>query len=147
MKMFSKKKVVKPTRLLEDGRHNNCDVCMSYEGDLIQDHNPHPHKCEQCGSKEKTYVCGRTSFDVYCKKCMKIIPPYLHMNKPANVKEQLFQEQHCWIWNGCIKDEGIEFYKGARDKLIKKLEAREKKATQKEMLRKRKLKEGVMNWK
>jgi len=90
------------------------------------------------------WKCGVSinSSDI-CTKCEKVSLS-IHCYKPF---PGALRKLHKYIWYDGIEDNGIGWFKKARDQLIKKIAAKDLKIEQKAKRERMKLKEKVDGWK
>ena len=98
--------------------------------------------CEKCGTKEN--LANRSPRGgTYCDKCWEICltwaMPFLGSNRKDWAEES-------YVWYDSIDEKGIEWYKMARDKIIKREEKRNKILERKEELKKKKIIDRIEKW-
>lgn len=102
-------------------------------------------KCDKCNSTknvEFSHLNRNKGIDInYCLPCKEIRSEGYHTMCPGSLTTQ-----GEYIWKDGIKDNGIKWYKEARDKLIIKWKIRRKKIKQEIKEEKLKTKEAINKW-
>ena len=94
--------------------------------------------CSKCNERTDDLTRNYPSENVICNLCSQIsLTGCISMN---GVDEWYF------IWHDSIEEKGIEWYKKARNKLIKRFEQQKKQQEKKEKQRKKKMIEKIEKW-
>lgn len=102
--------------------------------------NNKPKKCWKC---QEEILNDR--FTVTCDKCNKVCN-YSSVFRPRFYKYK-YENEARYIMNFSIKDNGLEWYKKARDKLLRKIDEEEKAYEKAEFVKRQKYIKRIDKWK
>lgn len=101
--------------------------------------------CEECGSNDNVACDWRRSDHRRCSKCQKIQYPLMSwFYKEYNGCD--FLDEWSYIYYKIKKEKGLEVYKKARDKLIKRIKKFDEQTEIKDETNKKKLMENIKKW-
>ena len=128
MGMFKKETdVVKHTT-----QHMNCDKCeILFDTGILDEYDISGWICDSCNEVHR-----------HCPSTKEYIEYYPNgKRKTTKLEKQIY-----YLWHNSIDSEGMEFFITARDKLVKKLTAREKTFERAAERKRKKMVEDIMKW-